>query len=101
MPTIKFTWTIRKPNLMGPPFSNYPALHAPPVYDLKCSNGYTAVMEKDQAKPRPSVYHAEVFDQDHKPVESMWIGTNLRDAKANVQEGITGIDYKARTEKAA
>lgn len=101
MPTIKFTWTIRKPNLMGPPFSNYAALHTPPVYDLKCSNGYTAVMEKDQGKPRPSVYHAEVFDQERTPVESMWIGTSLRDAKATVQERITELHCKARAARAA
>ena len=91
MPHLKFTWSVRRPDLMSPPFSNYEALRAPPVYELACSNGYTAVMRKDLAKPKPAVYHAEIFDQAHTPVASMWIGMNLRDAKTTVQERVSQI----------
>ena len=62
----------------------------PPVHEFHTPGGWSARMEKYVHRPG-LCYHARVHDPTGQQAASMWIHTNLPDAKLTVEERIAQL----------
>ena len=60
---------------------------APPTHDFQAENGWSASMTR-HGWGRGICWEARIHDPKGTEIRRMWISTNLRDAKATVEERI-------------
>ena len=60
------------------------------IHNLRARNGWYATMTR-HGRGRQAQYEARIHDDQGRDVLSMWIHTNLKDAKLTVEERIQKI----------
>ena len=85
-----FKWTKMEPEPLRDPFFGFnPNAETRPRYRLECSNGLSAVMLRERA--RPALYTADIYDRQGVRFRGMEMGLNLKDSKLTVQERLVEL----------
>ena len=76
-------WEKRPPRVLGIPDTTTT------IHDFRAHNGWYATMtRKGRGRGRHTQYEAHIHDAQGRNIRSIWIYTNLKDAKLTVEEHV-------------